>query len=72
MNLFEYFDLIWGLGLREFEIWVASQYSNNFTRILLIAFAGIAMIDGPDIVERVCGIDVGMKDGMMKPWGQCI
>ena len=62
--------MIWGFAIwREFEIWVASQYSNNFIRILLIAFGGIAMIDGPDIVERVCGIDVGMKDGLMKTMG---
>ena len=27
------------------------------------------MIDGPDIVERVLGIDVGMKDGLMKTIG---
>lgn len=68
LNLFWSISImIWGFAIwREFEIWVASQYSNNFTRILLIAFAGIAMIDGPDIVERVCGIDIGMKDGMMK------
>ena len=71
LNLFWSISIIiWGFAIwREFEIWVASQYSNNFTRILLIAFAGIAMIDGPDIVERVCGIDVGMKDGMMKTMG---
>lgn len=59
--------MIWGFAIwREFELWVAKEYSNNFVRILLIAFAGIAMIDGPDIVERVLGIDVGMKDGLMK------
>ena len=71
LNLFWSISImIWGFAIwREFEIWVASQYSNNFTRILLIAFAGIAMIDGPDIVERVCGIDIGMKDGMMKTIG---
>ena len=46
--------MIWGYAIwREFEIWVASQYSNNFTRILLIAFAGIAMIDD---VEFALGI----------------
>ena len=71
LNLFWSISImIWGFAIwREFEIWVASQYSNNFIRILLIAFGGVAMIDGPDIVERVCGIDVGMKDGMMKTMG---
>lgn len=71
LNLFWSISImIWGFAIwREFEIWVASQYSNNFIRILLIAFGGIAMIDGPDIVERVCGIDVGMKDGLMKTMG---
>lgn len=71
LNLFWSISImIWGFAIwREFEIWVASQYSNNFVRILLIAFGGVAMIDGPDIVERVCGIDVGMKDGMMKTMG---
>ena len=71
LNLFWSISImIWGFAIwREFEIWVASQYSNNFIRILLIAFGGVVMIDGPDIVERVCGIDVGMKDGMMKTMG---
>ena len=71
LNLFWSISImIWGFVIwREFEIWVASQYGNNFIRVLLIAFGGIAMIDGPDIVERVCGIDVGMKDGMMKTMG---
>lgn len=71
LNLFWSISImIWGFAIwREFEIWVASQYSNNFIRILLIAFGSVAMIDGPDIVERVCGIDVGMKDGMMKTMG---
>ena len=59
--------MIWGFAIwREFEIWVASQYTNNFIRIIMIAFGGVAMIDGPDVVERVMGIDVGVKDGMMK------
>lgn len=62
--------MIWGFAIwREFEIWVASQYTNNFIRIIMIAFGGVAMIDGPDVVERVMGIDIGMKDGMMKTMG---
>ena len=62
--------MIWGFAIwREFEIWVASQYTNNFIRIIIIAFGGVAMIDGPDVVERVMGIDVGVKDGMMKTMG---
>ena len=62
--------MIWGFAIwREFEIWVASQYTNNFIRIIMIAFGGVAMIDGPDVVERVMGIDVGVKDGMMKTMG---
>lgn len=71
LNLFWSISImIWGFAIwREFELWVAKEYSNNFVRILLIAFAGIAMIDGPDIVERVLGIDVGMKDGLMKTIG---
>ena len=71
LNLFWSISImIWGFAIwREFEIWVASQYTNNFIRIVMIAFGGVAMIDGPDIVERVMGIDVGMKDGMMKTMG---
>lgn len=71
LNLFWSISImIWGFAIwREFEIWVASQYTNNFIRIIMIAFGGVAMIDGPDIVERVMGIDVGMKDGMMKTMG---
>lgn len=71
LNLFWSISImIWGVAIwREFEIWVASQYTNNFIRIIMIAFGGVAMIDGPDIVERVMGIDVGMKDGMMKTMG---
>lgn len=71
LNLFWSISImIWGFAIwREFEIWVSNEYSNNFVRILLIAFGGIAMIDGPDIVERIFGIDVGMKDGLMKTMG---
>ena len=71
LNLFWSISImIWGFAIwREFEIWVASQYTNNFIRIIMIAFGGVAMIDGPDVVERVMGIDVGVKDGMMKTMG---
>lgn len=71
LNLFWSISImIWGFAIwREFEIWVASQYTNNFIRIIMIAFGGVAMIDGPDVVERVMGIDIGMKDGMMKTMG---
>lgn len=71
LNLFWSISImIWGFAIwREFEIWVASQYTNNFIRIIIIAFGGVAMIDGPDVVERVMGIDVGVKDGMMKTMG---
>ena len=60
LNLFWSISImIWGFAIwREFELWVAKEYSNNFVRI-----------DGPDIVERVLGIDVGMKDGLMKTIG---
>ena len=71
LNLFWSISImIWGFAIwREFEIWVASQYTYNFIRIIMIAFGGVAMIDGPDVVERVMGIDVGVKDGMMKTMG---
>ena len=71
LNLFWSISImIWGFAIwREFEIWVASQYTNNFIRIIMIAFGGVAMIDGSDVVERVMGIDVGVKDGMMKTMG---
>lgn len=62
--------MIWGFAIwREFQAWVNAQEFVTPIRILLIAFAGIAMVDGPDIVERIMGIDVGMKDGFMKTMG---
>lgn len=62
--------MIWGFAIwREFQVWVNAQEFVTPIRILLIAFAGIAMVDGPDIVERIMGIDVGMKDGFMKTMG---
>lgn len=62
--------MIWGFAIwREFQSWVNAQNFATPIRILLIAFAGIAMVDGPDIVERVMGVDVGMKDGFMKTMG---
>lgn len=62
--------MIWGFAIwREFQAWVNAQDFATPIRILLIAFAGIAMVDGPDIVERVMGVDVGMKDGFMKTMG---
>ena len=62
--------MIWGFAIwREFQAWVNAQEFVTPIRILLIAFAGIAMVDGPDIVERIMGIDVGMKEGFMKTVG---
>lgn len=62
--------MIWGFAIwREFQTWVNAQDFATPIRILLIAFAGIAMVDGPDIVERVMGVDVGMKEGFMKTMG---
>ncbi|MBS1470538.1 MAG: hypothetical protein HP023_08135, partial [Lachnospiraceae bacterium] len=46
--------MIWGFAIwREFQAWVNAQEFVTPIRILLIAFAGIAMVDGPDIVERI-------------------
>ena len=62
--------MIWGFAIwREFQAWVNAQDFATPIRILLIAFAGIAMVDGPDIVERVMGVDLGGRGGIMKTMG---
>lgn len=45
-----------------FSAWSA-QSSKGITQIILLIGASVAVIDGPNIVERILGIDSGIKDG---------
>ncbi|MEG2983532.1 MAG: hypothetical protein RR835_02445, partial [Peptostreptococcaceae bacterium] len=45
-----------------FSAW-SSQSTKGITQIILLIGASAAVIDGPNIVERILGIDSGVKDG---------
>lgn len=45
-----------------FSTW-SSEQSDGITQIILLIGASLAVIDGPNIVERVLGIDTGVKSG---------
>lgn len=46
-----------------FSAYISSKVSNQFYRALILLFAALAAIDGPNIVESCLGIDVGLKSG---------
>ena len=45
-----------------FSTW-ASQSSEGLVQIILLIGGSLAVIDGPNIIERILGIDSGVKDG---------
>jgi len=50
---------------------ILSNITNVFARSLILIFFALATIDGPNIVERIFGIDVGLSSGfrsIMSVW----
>mgnify|MGYP000849112243 CR=1 FL=1 len=47
----------------DMTTWAALNVSNIWVRILLIAGASWGVIDGPDIVQKLLGIDAGVRSG---------
>ena len=50
---------------------IATQYIsakdwNSFTKGIFLLFIAFAVIDGPNIVQRITGMDAGLSDGMQK------
>ena len=60
--------LIWGFYIwTMFQGWISDKYSDiNLLAPILTLFAGFAVADGPDIVEKIFGYDIGVKDGAEK------
>lgn len=55
--------------LKLFLLWqqyVNLNFSNPFARCFLIVFAGLVVIDGPNVIEKIFGYDMGMSQGAMK------
>ena len=46
-----------------FQTWLSGTDYNVFVRLFLLLFAGLAVIDGPNLCERILGIDAGLQDG---------
>lgn len=44
-----------------FITFVDASISNDFTKVVVGAMATVAFIDGPNLVERIFGIDAGLK-----------
>ena len=45
-----------------FSSW-SSENANGITQLVLLIGASIAVIDGPNLIERIFGIDSGVKSG---------
>lgn len=43
-----------------FSAWISGNVTNSGARLLLLVFAAFAVIDGPNIVEKVFGVDAGL------------
>ena len=43
-----------------FSAWTSSNIESGIARALLLVFAAFAVIDGPNIVEKIFGIDAGL------------
>lgn len=43
--------------------YISSTFSNGLVKAFALVFFALAVIDGPNIIEKVLGIDVGLKSG---------
>ncbi len=46
--------------------YVAGKSWDGFSKGIILFFIALAVIDGPNIVQKVTGMDAGMSDGMQK------
>lgn len=46
--------------------YVASKSWGGFSKGMILFFIALAVIDGPNIVQKITGMDAGMSDGMQK------
>lgn len=44
-----------------FSAWTSTNIDNNIGRAFLLVFAAFAVIDGPNIVEKLFGVDAGLS-----------
>ncbi len=45
------------------QAFISSQVSNALIKAIALLFFAFAVIDGPNIIEKILGIDVGLKSG---------
>ena len=45
-----------------FSTWTSNN-SQDLTKFILLIASSVAVIDGPNIIERILGIDSGVKSG---------
>lgn len=43
-----------------YSSWISANVSNALVRALLLVFAAFAVIDGPNVVEKIFGVDAGL------------
>lgn len=46
--------------------YISGKSWNGFIKAMFLLFIAFAVIDGPNIVQRITGMDAGMSDGMQK------
>lgn len=54
------------LLIQEFLASTEPFSSNNFIRAVFILFAAFALADGPNIIEKLTGVDAGLSSGFSK------
>lgn len=46
--------------------YISGKNWNGFTKGMFLLFIAFAVIDGPNLVQRINGLDAGLSDGMQK------
>lgn len=46
--------------------YISGKNWNGFTKEMFLLFIAFAVIDGPNLVQRITGLDAGLSDGMQK------
>lgn len=46
--------------------YISGKNWNGFTKGMFLLFIAFAVIDGPNLVQRITGLDAGLSDGMQK------
>lgn len=49
-----------------YQMYINTQNYNGIVRVFLMLFASFAVLDGPNLVEKLFGIDIGFGSGIQK------